>query len=278
MAKKLLETATLTKTGSKVRVRLINEGQGASGFYSAELLETDGPKAFPKGAFLFWNHVPDDKRDMRDAFGVLAEDAVFEGDSKALWGDAEIFEADRTRVMELAEAGAGMSIQASGDIDEDGNVTHIEENPFNSVALVHRAGRGGAITDILESANINDSNENQREDAGMTPEEIEKLAVALAEKLSAPLGQAIAEALKPAPKEENEEIDPLKVAEALVDVPKAAHKRIVEAIRAGEEIEKAVEAEKAYIKDLTEAAKNSEGRVVESEKIEPQEAVSVRGW
>lgn len=276
MAKKLTESATLALTGSKVRVRLINEGQGSSGYYTADLLESDGPKAFPKGAFLFWNHVPEDKRDMRDAFGVLAEGATFEKDSKALWADAEIFEADRTRIVELAKAGAGMSIQASGDIDEDGRVTCIEENPFNSIALVHRAGREGSITEILESAKII-IDENKREDTGMKPEEIEAIATALAEKLGVVLSQAITEALKPVEPENKDEIDPLVVAEALVDVPKVAHKRIVGAIKAGAKLEEAVKAEKDYITEIGKNAKE-DGRVIESGNREPVGPIEIRGW
>ena len=252
---KLKEQATLSDvTGGKVRIRLINEGQGSSGFYAGEMLETYGPAAFPKGTFLYFNHENPESRDIRDAFGATLEDAVFEDENKGLWAEAEIFSSHQTFIKEIAKY-AALSIEATGERDENENITELTPNPFNAVALVSRGGRDGKIAEILESAEYANvvNNETQRKDAGMTPEDIQKIVEALSAALAGEFAK-ITEALKPAePEPVNEDaIDPADVAEALIsaELPKSARKRVFKAMESGVSLEEAIKDEAEYITEL----------------------------
>jgi hypothetical protein len=50
----LLEQAV--RRDGTIPLKLIQPGWGSSGYYSAEVLERDGPKVFPLGTQMFWNH------------------------------------------------------------------------------------------------------------------------------------------------------------------------------------------------------------------------------
>ena len=263
--KRLVEASTLELKGSKYRVRLITEGQGSSGFYAAEMLKECGPTAFPAGTFLYFNHQSPDKRDVRDAFGVLAEDAIFEDDTKGLWADADIFETHREVVKSLSPY-ADLSIEAAGELDENDNVTEISASPWNAVALVPRGGRDGKMAAILESAgydNLN-NNETQRKDEGMTPEDIQKIVEAVSAAL-APQFTALTEVLKPAVEEDKDAVDPLEVSEALVEagLPKSARARVMESVKGGAAVADAIATEKTYIEEISKEAA-PKGRIVES--------------
>ena len=282
---KIKETAQFAEAkGSHRRIRLLNEGQGSSGFYSATMLKECGAAAFPAGTFLYFNHNDPDSRDIRDAFGVTTGDAVFEEENKGLWATSQIFETHKQLIDDLAPH-AALSIEAAGQKDEDDNITEISPDPFNAVALVPRGGRDGKITEILESkkyANLG-INENQRKEPGMTPEEIQKIAEALVAAM-APEFAKITEALKPAEVQEVE-VDPLKVAsevaEALVaaELPKSARAKVLTAVEGGAKIEDAITAEKAYITELAEQAKESDkdnSRLLENKTSDDD--FSVSGW
>ena len=280
---KIKETAQFAEAkGSHRRIRLLNEGQGSSGFYAAEMLERCGAAAFPAGTFLYFNHEDPDTRDIRDAFGVTTEDAVFEEENKGLWAPSQIFETHKQFIDDIAPH-AALSIEAAGQKDEDDNITEISPDPFNAVALVPRGGRDGKITEILESAKYANLgiNENQRKEPGMTPEEIQKLAEALAAAI-APEFAKLTEALTP--KVEEEEVDPMKVAtevaEALVaaQLPKSARAKVLTAVEGGATVADAITAEKAYITELAEQAEKSkdDSRIVESK--ESTDDFSVSGW
>lgn len=272
-------------TGSRRRIRLITEGQGSSGKYSAAMLKECGSKAFPAGTFLYFNHDDPDSRDIRDAFGATTEDATFEEDSKGLWTEAQIFKTHEQFIADIAPY-ADLSIEAAGEKDEDENITEISANPFNAVALVPRGGRDGKIAEILESAKYANLgiNENQRKEPGMTPEEIQKIAEALVAAM-APEFAKITEALKPAEVQEVE-VDPLKVAsevaEALVvaELPKSARAKVLTAVEGGAKIEDAIAAEKTYITELAESLKadnEDDSRLLEKSKASDDD-FTVSGW
>jgi hypothetical protein len=117
----------------------------------------------------------------------------------------------------------------------------------------------------------------------MTPEDIQKIAEALVAAM-APSFAAITEALKPAAQEEPE-VDPMKVAsevaEALVaaELPKSARAKVLIAVEGGATIADAITAEKAYITELAEQAKESvkdDSRLLEGKGSEDD--FSVNGW
>lgn len=123
----------------------------------------------------------------------------------------------------------------------------------------------------------------------MTPEEIEKVAEALADAIKPSLTE-LKEALapKPAEKPEEEAPDTAEVAEALVasNLPEAARKRVYEGLKVeGADINALIENEKKYIESVAESLKAQKddvepdpGVVREgATKTEPT-VLSVSGW
>lgn len=158
MAKLLHEThkALLERKGSRWRAVLITPGEGSSGKYSPEMLETFGAIAFPKGSKNWFMHpnYPGEQRDPRNQWGYLATDPVFEN-GVGLTAEVEILPHWKDVVESLAEAGhANLSIYAMGDTDEFGNVTALLPDVTNSIDLVDYPGRpGSGLTEqMLESA------------------------------------------------------------------------------------------------------------------------------
>ena len=275
---KLKESAELTEVkGGTARIRLIRAGQGSSGFYSPELLERCGSAAFPKGSFLYFNHKDPGGRDIRDAFGATISETTYDADDQSLWADADIFTTHREFISEIAKY-ADLSIEAAGEKDDDGNVTEILPNPFNAVALVPRGGREGKIAEIMESAKYDTvvNNENQRKDAGMTPEDIQKIVEALVAAIT-PEFAKITEALKPADDQDKEVVQASDVAEALIaaNLPKSARTRVYSAVQTGTKLEEAVKAEADYITELREDAQKEQNRVKGSAE---NYDFSVAGW
>lgn len=154
-------TAAPAKSG-RIRIKIIDEGQGSSGFYPAATLEAAAKdKVFPKGTHMFLDHpsVTENfdrpERSVRDLAAVLDSDAVFE--SGALYAEAKVFPAYRDILTdpEVFEA-IGVSIRASAEVEETKtgrNITKLVSS--ESVDFVTKAGRGGKVMEVLESARIN---------------------------------------------------------------------------------------------------------------------------
>lgn len=284
----LRETTLLEKVaGNRYRVRIIQAGQGSSGHYTPEVLEEYGPTAFPKGTHCYVDHGQDRKaRSVDSIAGVLDSDPVFEAEDESLYATMK-FTSRGMKIVEELKEDVGLSISASGTINEDGFVESIEYSPLNSVDLVSRAGANGRILELLESYNemheneisatLSSVNTNVSEEAGaderepMTPEEITAVATAISEAL-APRFDALTEALTPAPVEPVEpkdEPDLVAAVEAAVeaDLPKVQREAVVAAVAAGTPLEEALTAQKT-LRDqiLSEAAGDAGGRVVGSTK------------
>ena len=286
----LRETTLLEKVGgNRFRVRIIQAGEGSSGHYTPEVLEEYGPTAFPKGTHCYVDHGQDRKaRSVDSIAGVLDSDPVFEAEDESLYATMK-FTSRGMKIVEELKEDVGLSISASGTINEDGFVESIEYSPLNSVDLVSRAGANGRILELHESYNemheneisatLSSVNTNVSEEAGaderepMTPEEIDAVATAISEAL-APRFDAITDALKPAPADEDVEEgaegpDLVAAVEAAVeaDLPKVQREAVVAAVAAGTPLEEALTAQKT-LRDqiLSEAAGDAGGRVVGSTK------------
>lgn len=148
---------TATRTGpGKVMLTLITPGKGSSGTYGAKMLEqaaTD--KVFPKGTHSMINHnsrtedLDRPEGDLRNLAGVLLEDARWDGEK--LVAEARIGR-DWAGFVEDFHEHIGVSISASAEISESGEVTRLLPDPFNRADLVTVAGRGGEISEVLEAA------------------------------------------------------------------------------------------------------------------------------
>lgn len=152
---------TPVKTGpGRVLLTLITPGQGSSGSYTPEVLETAArEKAFPRGTQSHINHDTEVERmdrpsgDLRNLAMVLTEDA-YVGNAGSLQAEALVSSAWRPFIEEFAEF-IGTSIAAGAEVKESAEgrvVERIVPSPFNRVDLVTVAGRGGKIESILEAA------------------------------------------------------------------------------------------------------------------------------
>lgn len=161
----LSEASSPAEGAGRMLIRLIEGDRwGSSGYYPGDVLERDGAAAFPSGTHCFLDHptlVEDSERperSVRDLAARLTEDAHYDGDG--LYATVEVFPHWRPLIEGVADA-IGMSIRAGGRIEEaeapDGRTGRIvtalaESNGAHSVDFVTRAGAGGQIMDLLESA------------------------------------------------------------------------------------------------------------------------------
>lgn len=176
VTKNLIESgAVLSEDASEDgtwRVRLINEGVGSSGVYSAELLESF------HGAFSnvisFLNHPTDgaQTRNFTEIAGrVVGETWTERGDDGTLGVYANwLPDPDHKRKLETYRDKLGLSIYISGagEEREDGrfHVTEFDaEDPFRSVDVVIAAGRGGRF----EESAIREMYESRRSDSDEKP-------------------------------------------------------------------------------------------------------------
>ena len=168
----LKETATLTpKAGGRAKIGIITPGTGSSGVYPKETIEAAGrDKVFPKGTQMFWNHATEaedwtrPEGDLHNLVGVLAEDAHWDDESGGLIAEAKIYSHWKSIVADMAED-IGVSIRASGEVSEANGqrvVTKLTE--ARSVDFVTRAGRGGRVMEVLESARLREGINDETRD------------------------------------------------------------------------------------------------------------------
>ena len=166
MTTNLVETAATAPavTGpGRIKVGLITPGWGSSGYYSDKVLENAAAdRVWPAGTHIFFDHPSESEihdrpeRSVRDLAAVTTEDATWDG--TGLVAEAKVIGPYRDLVTDdvFTEA-VGMSIRASAETTtgEAGGrkgviVSRLIEG--QSVDLVTRAGRGGKVLAVLESA------------------------------------------------------------------------------------------------------------------------------
>lgn len=174
MPKQLRETVTLSekaaaeskKTG-RMLIQFISPGWGSSGYYSPEVIEAAAAdQVIPAGTHMYADHPTDAEdaerpvRSIKDLMAVTVEDARLSEDG-ALVGEVQVVPQWRD-LVETVRDQIGVSIRGSAtDIVEgeaDGRRGGIIEGlvaPVLSVDFVTRAGRGGKVLSVLESARAN---------------------------------------------------------------------------------------------------------------------------
>lgn len=249
----------------KYRIRIIVPGQGSSGIYTAENLAESAP-LFKAGTEMFIDHPTESEewerpeRSIRDYAGVFLEDATV-GEDGALYTVCKVFSGVNELIKDKWEH-IGVSINAwcADPISENGIVPPIAG--VRSVDFVTTPGAGGAIIDLLES----NRNDNYVKEAGMDKEieskfdelkgEIASVIEALSSKLEAAVA-TIQEAKAEEPTEEaSVDVDSVleagrKIAES--GLPEAAIVRVREAVKAGADVDSALESERAYLKEAVAA-------------------------
>lgn len=246
----------------KYRIRIIMPGQGSSGIYTAENLAESAP-LFKAGTEMFIDHPTETEewerpeRSIRDYAGVFLEDATV-GEDGALYTVCKVFSGVNELIKDKWEH-IGVSINAwcADPISEEGIVPPIAG--VRSVDFVTTPGAGGAIVDLLES----NRNDNYVKEAGMDKEiesKFDELKASLIEALSSKLEAAVAtiqEAKAEEPTEEpSVDVDSVleagrKIAES--GLPEAAIVRVREAVKAGADVDSALESERAYLKEAVAA-------------------------
>ena len=246
----------------KYRIRIIVPGQGSSGIYTAENLAESAP-LFKAGTEMFIDHPTETEewerpeRSIRDYAGVFLEDATV-GEDGALYTVCKVFSGVNELIKDKWEH-IGVSINAwcADPISENGIVPPIAG--VRSVDFVTTPGAGGAIIDLLES----NRNDNYVKEAGMDKEiesKFDELKASLIEALSSKLEAAVAtiqEAKAQEPTEEaSVDVDSVleagrKIAES--GLPEAAIVRVRESVKAGADVDSALESERAYLKEAVAA-------------------------
>lgn len=151
-----------------VPIKVIQPGWGSSGYYDAKVLERDGPKAFPKGTKMYWNHptlteeAERPERDLRDLAAETVSDARFVKDGPAgpgLYADAKVLGGYKESVEDLAPH-IGVSIRTQG-LAKAGTVegrsgpvveSLMASTPQTSIDFVTTAGAGGQVLQLFEAA------------------------------------------------------------------------------------------------------------------------------
>lgn len=155
-------TGKLEKAGGrKYHARLI-EGDiwGSSGYYSKQVLESDGPATWPAGTQIYLDHpgatenFDRPERSVRDLAGKITSTPAYESDG--LYADVEFYP-HYAPIIEAMWEDVGMSIRASASVENGeiagkrGPIIQSLENGL-SVDVVTRAGAGGKLVSLLESA------------------------------------------------------------------------------------------------------------------------------
>jgi hypothetical protein len=161
------EAVPLTEaaTGGNIPIKIIAPGWGSSGYYSAEVLKRDGPKAFKAGLHMYVDHpTPQEEasrpeRSLKDLAAVLASDAQWMENGKAgpgLYATAKVFGDHAASIAERGKS-IGVSIRALGQAragEAEGRKGPIIEaiTTGKSVDFVTLPGAGGAV--LTESRTV----------------------------------------------------------------------------------------------------------------------------
>lgn len=246
----------------KYRIRIIVPGQGSSGIYTAENLAESAP-LFKAGTEMFIDHPTETEelerpeRSIRDYAGVFLEDATV-GEDGALYTVCKVFSGVNDLIKDKwNHIGVSINAWCADPISEDGIVPPIAG--VRSVDFVTTPGAGGAIIDLLES----NRNDNYVKEAGMDKDiksKFDELKASLIEALSSKIEDAVATILEAKAEEPTEEasvdVDSVleagrKIAES--GLPEAAIVRVREAVKAGADVDSALESERAYLKEAVAA-------------------------
>jgi hypothetical protein len=173
MPTRLTETTPLSEAGSgtsksgKMKVSAISAGMGSSGYYSPEVIEQAGrDQLITAGTHLYLDHPTDAEalerpvRSVKDIAAVFTESATYDPVTESLVGEIQVMAPYRGLLEDLAPH-IGLSIRGDGELVEgeyEGCRVNIVESlhSIQSVDFVTRAGRGGKVLSLVESARANE--------------------------------------------------------------------------------------------------------------------------
>ena len=245
----------------KYRIRIIVPGQGSSGVYTAENLAESAP-LFKAGTEMFIDHPTESEewerpeRSIRDYAGVFLEDAAV-GEDGALYTVCKVFSGVNELIKDKWEH-IGVSINAWCDqpISETGVVPVFAG--VRSVDFVTAPGAGGAIVDLLESNRNNNSIKEGTVDKEIESkfDALEAKFASLIEALDSKLESLMTPIQESSEEKASVDVDSAieagkKIAES--GLPDVAATRVREAVKKGADVDSALEAERAYLKEAVAA-------------------------
>lgn len=153
-------------TKGRYRVKIIaGDTWGSSAYYPAEIIERDGPAAWPVGTHMYVDHPTQTdrydrpERSIRELAGRIDSTPVYEAQGPkgpGLYSDVFVYP-HALPLIEALKDDIGVSIRGGASVEQATRagrtgpvVTSIAEGI--SVDFVTRAGAGGAIVDLIESA------------------------------------------------------------------------------------------------------------------------------
>ena len=153
------------KGDGTTRIKVISPGWGSSGYYSADVLKRDGPKAFPSGTHMYLDHpTPQEEasrpeRSIKDLAATLTTAATWQDDGPdgaGLYAEAKV-RADLAPLIEELAPSIGVSIRALGKAKQgeaEGRKGAVVEaiQAGRSVDFVTVPGRGGRVLELVEAA------------------------------------------------------------------------------------------------------------------------------
>ena len=279
-------------SGTRYKVRLIEGNKlGSTAYYPADVLATYGPKVFKQGTPMFLDHQTADEKALKpfgsitNFVGELAEDAYYENDG--LYAEVEVFE-DAASMIKARKDKIGVSIRANVLAEPgmiNGRTVPIakEFTSARSVDFVMKAGAGGKIVSILESA-IDDASDDAQTsndvEEGENMDAVLEAIKGLEGKFESRF-EAIESKIAPKVVEESETVDPnvkaLEIAEAFVNstLDAEGRSRVLDLHKAnGKPLADLIAAEEAYVKGRTQA--NDEHGVEESAReVEAEESAKI---
>jgi len=273
----ITEAASLTATESKssngkvrYRARIIEAGQGSSAYYPAQVLE-DYASVFRPGTQVYFDHpsmteeYDRPERSVRDLVGKLVTEAEYDAAAEALEADVEFY-AWAAPVIEEMKDDIGLSIRAFGTAEEGEHPTPTLTSfvEVASVDVVTRAGAGGKLLEMLESARTpylpESTGKTKIKENSMTPEQEAKLdalieaQTRLAESLT-PVIESLAETA-PEEVDRDSDVDALEAAKLLAasELSEAGQEMAVGRVTEGVTLAEAIEQQKAYEESIKESA------------------------
>ncbi|PZR55231.1 hypothetical protein DNL40_02350 [Xylanimonas oleitrophica] len=161
----LTEATKAVQGAGRFKVRIISAGVGSSGVYPVETIKAAAEaNVFAAGTHMYLDHPSESERwdrperSVKDLAARLVTDAVFvDEDGGALDAEIEVFTPWRAAIAEMKDA-IGLSIRASAEVSENDDqgrpvISRIIE--AQSVDFVTKAGRGGKVLQLVESARAN---------------------------------------------------------------------------------------------------------------------------
>ena len=158
-----VQVAPVSKSvNGRVYIKIIEPGQGATGFYTPEVLTQAGEAGVFDNAPIMWNHPGKDLRSEQGPDATKLAGFIEPGSAQyldkgprgpALYGNATILKKNREEVASWVDTPFGLSIHASGELERPGDITSkvTRIDKVHSVDLVVKPGAGGAIVEVLES-------------------------------------------------------------------------------------------------------------------------------